>query len=164
MKELSVSFCLHVFFIAVYSLELMQGATPGPDEHSGFWSSPAPEASGMWEATLWDLLVSNITDHGFGLSWKADAGAYTSFVVEYEEVTLAAGPPAEVFMPGESLGAVIDGLQANTTYKVKVYGMAGGQRSHPLEAVATTGTPFLFLNRATTIYWILQPDYIAFLV
>uniref|UniRef100_A0A7M4F5C4 Tenascin n=1 Tax=Crocodylus porosus TaxID=8502 RepID=A0A7M4F5C4_CROPO len=76
--------------------------------------------------------------HGFGLSWKADAGAYTSFVVEYEEVTLAAGLPAEVFMPGESLGAVIDGLQANTTYKVKVYGMAGGQRSHPLEAVATT--------------------------
>ncbi|XP_006031182.1 tenascin isoform X3 [Alligator sinensis] len=123
---------------AVYSLELMQGATPGPDEHSGFWSSPAPEASGMWEATLWDLLVSNVTDHGFGLSWKADAGAYTSFVVEYEEVTLAAGPPAEVFMPGESLGAVIDGLQANATYKVKVYGMAGGQRSHPLEAVATT--------------------------
>uniref|UniRef100_A0A7M4F4V6 Tenascin n=1 Tax=Crocodylus porosus TaxID=8502 RepID=A0A7M4F4V6_CROPO len=101
--------------------------------------------------------------HGFGLSWKADAGAYTSFVVEYEEVTLAAGLPAEVFMPGESLGAVIDGLQANTTYKVKVYGMAGGQRSHPLEAVATTGShPHLGVTDRTfssfTLTWAAQDE------
>ncbi|KAM6046833.1 tenascin isoform 6-T7 [Theristicus caerulescens] len=69
---------------------------------------------------------------------KGSTGVYSSFVVEYEEVSLAAGPPAETFLPRESLGAVIDGLQANTSYKIKVYGLAGEQRSSPLEAVATT--------------------------
>ncbi|XP_044848912.1 tenascin isoform X4 [Mauremys mutica] len=120
---------------ATHSLDLKWEATPGPDESSGSWSS---EASGMGEDTLRDVVVSNVTAHGFSLSWKADSGAYTSFVVEYKEVAWAAGPLAEVFMPGDSLGTVIDGLQANTSYKIKVYGMIGGQRSHPLEAVATT--------------------------
>ncbi|XP_043386014.1 tenascin isoform X7 [Chelonia mydas] len=120
---------------ATHSLDLKWEATPGPDEYSGSGSS---EASGMGEDTLRDVVVSNVTAHGFSLSWKADSGAYTSFVVEYKEVALAAGPLAEVFMPGDSLGTVIDGLQANTSYKIKVYGMIGGQRSHPLEAVATT--------------------------
>ncbi|XP_043355025.1 tenascin isoform X9 [Dermochelys coriacea] len=118
---------------ATHSLDLKWETTPGPDEYSGSWSS---EASGMGEDTLRDVVVSNVTAHGFSLSWKADSGAYTSFVVEYKEV--AAGPLAEVFMPGDYLGTVIDGLQANTSYKIKVYGMIGGQRSHPLEAVATT--------------------------
>ncbi|XP_065428696.1 tenascin isoform X9 [Chrysemys picta bellii] len=120
---------------ATRSLELKREPTPGPDEYSGSWST---EASGMGEDTLRDVVVSNVTAHGFSLSWKADSGAYTSFVVEYKEVAWAAGPLAEVFMPGDSLGTVIDGLQANTSYKIKVYGMIGGQRSHPLEAVATT--------------------------
>ncbi|XP_075762054.1 tenascin isoform X4 [Pelodiscus sinensis] len=117
------------------SLELKWQVTPGPDEYSGSWSS---EASGMGEDTLRDVVVSNVTAHGFSLSWKVDSGAYTSFVVEYKEVDLAAGPFAEISVPGLVLGTVIDGLQANTSYKVKVYGMVGGQRSHPLEAVATT--------------------------
>nr|XP_023963250.1 tenascin isoform X6 [Chrysemys picta bellii] len=120
---------------ATRSLELKREPTPGPDEYSGSWST---EASGMGEDTLRDVVVSNVTAHGFSLSWKADSGAYTSFVVEYKEVAWAAGPLAEVFVPGDSLGTVIDGLQANTSYKIKVYGMIGGQRSHPLEAVATT--------------------------
>ncbi|XP_034649381.1 tenascin isoform X3 [Trachemys scripta elegans] len=120
---------------ATRSLELKREPTPGPDEYSGSWST---EASGMGEDTLRDVVVSNVTAHGFSLSWKADSGAYTSFVVEYKEVAWAAGPLAEVFVPGDSLGTVIDGLQANTSYKIKVYGMIGGQRSHPLEAEATT--------------------------
>lgn len=105
----------------------------------------------MGEDTLRDVVVSNVTAHGFSLSWKADSGAYTSFVVEYKEVAWAAGPLAEVFMPGDSLGTVIDGLQANTSYKIKVYGMIGGQRSHPLEAVATTGTSFQLLTKGSLI-------------
>ncbi|XP_074871912.1 tenascin isoform X2 [Carettochelys insculpta] len=120
---------------ATPSLDLKWEATPGPDEYSGSWSS---EASGMGEDSLRDVVVSNMTAHGFSLSWKVDLGVYTSFVVEYKKVDLAAGPLAEVFIPGNSLGTVIDGLQANTSYKIKVYGMTGGQRSHPLEAVATT--------------------------
>uniref|UniRef100_A0A8D0FRM0 Tenascin n=1 Tax=Strix occidentalis caurina TaxID=311401 RepID=A0A8D0FRM0_STROC len=96
-------------------------------------------STGMQEDALRDLVVSRVTDHSFSVSWYANTGAYSSFVVEYEEVSLAAGPPAEIFLPRESLGAVIDGLQANTSYKIKVYGLAGEQRSSPLEAVATTG-------------------------
>ncbi|PKU36098.1 tenascin isoform x1 [Limosa lapponica baueri] len=92
----------------------------------------------MQEDALRDLTVLRVTDHSFSVSWYANTGVYSSFVVEYEEVSLAAGSPAETFLPRESLGAVIDGLQANTSYKIKVYGLAGEQRSSPLEAVATT--------------------------
>ncbi|NWZ20054.1 TENA protein, partial [Asarcornis scutulata] len=91
--------------------------------------------------------VKGSTDHSLSVSWYANTGAYTSFVVEYKEVSLAAGSPAETFLPRDSLGAVIEGLQANTSYKIKVYGLAGEQRSPPLEAVATTGTSFLLLTK-----------------
>ncbi|XP_062446654.1 tenascin isoform X1 [Rhea pennata] len=120
------------------SLTLMQAMTPDPEELSGSGSFAAPEASGQQEDALRDLVVSRVTDHGFSVSWYANAGVYSSFVVEYKEVSLAAVPPAEIFLPKESLGAVIEGLQANTSYKIKVYGLAGEQRSPSLEAVATT--------------------------
>uniref|UniRef100_A0A8B9TSH1 Tenascin n=1 Tax=Anas platyrhynchos TaxID=8839 RepID=A0A8B9TSH1_ANAPL len=95
-------------------------------------------STGMENNALRDLVVSGVTDHSLSVSWYANTGAYTSFVVEYKEVSLAAGSPAETFLPRDSLGAVIEGLQANTSYKIKVYGLAGEQRSPPLEAVATT--------------------------
>ncbi|XP_040387720.1 tenascin isoform X2 [Cygnus olor] len=120
------------------SLTLMQAMTPDPEELSGSGSFVAPEISGMEQDALRDLVVSGVTDHSLSVSWYANTGAYTSFVVEYKEVSLAAGSPAEIFLPRDSLGAVIEGLQANTTYKIKVYGLAGEQRSPPLEAVATT--------------------------
>lgn len=69
-------------------------------------------------------------------------------MVEYKDVPLAAEPPAETPLPRESLGAVIDGLQANTSYKIKVYGLAGEQCSS-LEAVATTDTSFLLLTKVS---------------
>ncbi|NXT28700.1 TENA protein, partial [Syrrhaptes paradoxus] len=106
-------------------------------------------STGMQEDALGDLVVSRVTDHSFSVSWYANTGVYSSFVVEYEEVSLAAGPSAETFVPRESLGAVIDGLRANTSYKIKVYGLAGEQRSSPLEAVATTGTSFLLLMKVS---------------
>ncbi|NXH74805.1 TENA protein, partial [Hydrobates tethys] len=89
--------------------------------------------------------VKGSTDHSFSVSWYANTGVYGSFVVEYEEVSLASGPPTETFLPREFLGAVIDGLQANTSYKIKVYGLAGEQRSSPLEAVATTDVSCLLV-------------------
>uniref|UniRef100_A0A8B9TSF8 Tenascin n=1 Tax=Anas platyrhynchos TaxID=8839 RepID=A0A8B9TSF8_ANAPL len=104
-------------------------------------------STGMENNALRDLVVSGVTDHSLSVSWYANTGAYTSFVVEYKEVSLAAGSPAETFLPRDSLGAVIEGLQANTSYKIKVYGLAGEQRSPPLEAVATTGTSFLLLTK-----------------
>lgn len=110
----------------------MQAVPPDPEELSGSESFLAPEASGMQEDALRDLVVSRVTDHSFSVSWYANTGVYSGFVVEYEQVPLAAGPPAETFLPRESLGAVIDGLQANTSYRIKVYGLAGDQRSSPL--------------------------------
>lgn len=147
----NISHChlLVCFFVALYSLTLMQAMTPDPEELSGSGSFLAPEASGMQEDALRDLVVSRVTDHSFSVSWYANTGIYSSFVVEYKEVSLAAGPPAEIFLPRESLGAVIDGLGANTSYKIKVYGLAGEQRSSPLEAVATTGTSFLLLTKVS---------------
>ncbi|XP_066836593.1 tenascin isoform X3 [Anser cygnoides] len=120
------------------SLTLMQAMTPDPEELSGSGSFVAPEISGTEQDALRDLVVSGVTDHSLSVSWYANTGAYTSFVVEYKEVSLAAGSPAEIFLSRDSLGAVIEGLQANTSYKIKVYGLAGEQRSPPLEAVATT--------------------------
>nr|XP_025969638.1 tenascin-X-like [Dromaius novaehollandiae] len=139
-ERLNISHChlLVCFFVAPHSLTLMQAMTPDPEELSGSGSFVAPEASGLLEDALRDLVVSRVTDHSFSVSWYANAGVYSSFVVEYKEVSLAAVPPAEIFLPRESLGAVIEGLQANTSYKIKVYGLAGEQRSPPLEAVATT--------------------------
>lgn len=149
MERLNISHChlLVCFFVASRSLTLMQAMTPDPEELSGSGSFVAPEISGMENNALRDLVVSGVTDHSLSVSWYANTGAYTSFVVEYKEVSLAAGSPAETFLPRDSLGAVIEGLQANTSYKIKVYGLAGEQRSPPLEAVATTGTSFLLLTK-----------------
>lgn len=123
--------------------------TPDPEELPGSGSFHAPEASGMQEDALRDLEVLRVTDHSFSISWYMSTGVYNSFVVEYKEVSLVAEPPAETFLPRESLGAVIDGLQANTSFKIELYGSAAEQRSSPLEAVATTDTFFLLLTKVS---------------
>lgn len=114
------------FLVAPHSLTPMQAVTAGPEEAFRPWelccSGRHRDAGGGTEGThrLKGYRPS------FSVSWYANSGACTGIVVEYKEMPLAAESPAETLLPREPLSAVIEGPQVNASYKIKVYGLAGG--------------------------------------
>ncbi|NWR38591.1 TENA protein, partial [Tachuris rubrigastra] len=89
-----------------------------------------------------NLLVSDATPDGFRLSWTADDGVFNSFVLKIRD-TKRKSDPLELIIPGHERTQDITGLKEGTEYEIELYGLSSGQRSQPVNAVATTvvGSP-----------------------
>ncbi|NWS40678.1 TENA protein, partial [Probosciger aterrimus] len=89
-----------------------------------------------------NLLVSDATPDGFRLSWTADDGVFTSFVLKIRD-TKRKSDPLELIVPGHERTQDITGLKEGTEYEIELYGISSGRRSQPINAVATTvvGSP-----------------------
>lgn len=85
-----------------------------------------------------NLLVSDATPDGFRLSWTADEGAFDSFVLKIRD-TNRLSDPLERIIPGHERTQDITGLKEGTEYSIDLYGVTSGQRSQPVNAIATTG-------------------------
>ncbi|NWV81139.1 TENA protein, partial [Dasyornis broadbenti] len=89
-----------------------------------------------------NLLISDATPDGFRLSWTADDGVFNSFVLKIRD-TKRKSDPLELIVPGHERTQDITGLKEGTEYEVELYGIGSGQRSQPVNAVASTvvGSP-----------------------
>ncbi|NXB75197.1 TENA protein, partial [Donacobius atricapilla] len=89
-----------------------------------------------------NLLVSDATPDGFRLSWTADDGVFNSFVLKIRD-TKRKSDPLELIVPGHERTQDITGLKEGTEYEIELYGIGSGQRSQPVNAVASTvvGSP-----------------------
>ncbi|NWV23338.1 TENA protein, partial [Origma solitaria] len=89
-----------------------------------------------------NLLVSDATPDGFRLSWTADEGVFNSFVLKIRD-TKRKSDPLELIVPGHERTQDITGLKEGTEYEIELYGISSGQRSQPVNAVASTavGSP-----------------------
>ncbi|XP_067868791.1 tenascin isoform X8 [Heterodontus francisci] len=96
-----------------------------------------PEYSGTGDGELSNLTVSDVTSDGVKLSWMAEIGFYDYFLIKYRS-GFGADDEAEISVTGDDLAAEIRGLMPSTPYKITLYGIAGGQRSEPLNIIATT--------------------------
>ncbi|XP_048368503.1 tenascin isoform X1 [Sphaerodactylus townsendi] len=84
-----------------------------------------------------NLLVSDATPDGFRLSWTADEGAFDSFVLKIRDANRRVNP-LELIIPGHERTQDITGLKEGTEYDIELYGVTSGQRSQPINAMATT--------------------------
>uniref|UniRef100_A0A8C5JBB2 Tenascin C n=1 Tax=Junco hyemalis TaxID=40217 RepID=A0A8C5JBB2_JUNHY len=89
-----------------------------------------------------NLLVSDATPDGFRLSWTADEGVFNSFVLKIRD-TKRKSDPLELIVPGHERTQDITGLKEGTEYEIELYGISSGQRSQPVNTVASTvvGSP-----------------------
>ncbi|XP_041908186.1 tenascin isoform X2 [Corvus kubaryi] len=89
-----------------------------------------------------NLLVSDATPDGFRLSWTADDGVFNSFVLKIRDIKRKSDP-LELIVPGHERTQDITGLKEGTEYEIELYGISSGQRSQPVNAVASTvvGSP-----------------------
>uniref|UniRef100_A0A8C3RDX6 Tenascin C n=1 Tax=Cyanoderma ruficeps TaxID=181631 RepID=A0A8C3RDX6_9PASS len=107
-----------------------------------------------------NLLVSDATPDGFRLSWTADDGVFNSFVLKIRD-TKRKSDPLELIVPGHERTQDITGLKEGTEYEIELYGVGSGQRSQPVNAVASTvvgspkGISFSDITEnAATVSWI----------
>ncbi|NXO44082.1 TENA protein, partial [Locustella ochotensis] len=107
-----------------------------------------------------NLLVSDATPDGFRLSWTADDGVFNSFVLKIRD-TKRKSDPLELIVPGHERTQDITGLREGTEYEIELYGIGSGQRSQPVNAVASTvvgspkGISFSDITEnAATVSWI----------
>ncbi|XP_032992910.1 tenascin isoform X2 [Lacerta agilis] len=84
-----------------------------------------------------NLLVSDATPDGFRLSWTADDGAFDSFVLKIRDTNMVSDP-LELIVPGHERTQDITGLKEGTGYYIDLYGVTSGQRSQPVNTIATT--------------------------
>ncbi|XP_034968702.2 tenascin isoform X5 [Zootoca vivipara] len=84
-----------------------------------------------------NLLVSDATPDGFRLSWTADDGAFDSFVLKIRDTNMVSDP-LELIVPGHERTQDIIGLKEGTGYYIDLYGVTSGQRSQPVNTIATT--------------------------
>ncbi|XP_072344357.1 tenascin isoform X10 [Scyliorhinus torazame] len=96
-----------------------------------------PEFSGTGDGEISNLTVSDVTADAVRLSWMAEIGSYDHFVIKYRS-GLGAEDETEISVAGDDLAAEIRGLMPSTPYEITLYGIAGGQRSEPLNIIATT--------------------------
>ncbi|XP_072421602.1 tenascin isoform X3 [Chiloscyllium punctatum] len=96
-----------------------------------------PEFSGTGDGELSNLTVSDVTSDGVKLSWMAEVGFYDYFIIKYRSEH-GNDDETEISVTGDDLAAELRGLMPSTSYKISLYGIAGGQRSEPLNIIATT--------------------------
>ncbi|XP_032992911.1 tenascin isoform X3 [Lacerta agilis] len=94
-------------------------------------------ASTEAEPEVDNLLVSDATPDGFRLSWTADDGAFDSFVLKIRDTNMVSDP-LELIVPGHERTQDITGLKEGTGYYIDLYGVTSGQRSQPVNTIATT--------------------------
>ncbi|KAM4697030.1 tenascin [Rhinophrynus dorsalis] len=89
-----------------------------------------------------NLLVSNITPDTFRLSWSADDGDFDNFMLKINDAKQQF-QPITLTVPGSERTSVVTGLRDGTEYEIELFGIASGQRSLPINGVATTalGSP-----------------------
>uniref|UniRef100_A0A674GWC1 Tenascin C n=1 Tax=Taeniopygia guttata TaxID=59729 RepID=A0A674GWC1_TAEGU len=109
----------------------------------GYRSKPLSlETATEAEPEVDNLLVSDATPDGFRLSWTADDGVFNSFVLKIRD-TKRKSDPLELIVPGHERTQDITGLKEGTEYEIELYGIGSGQRSQPVNTVASTavGSP-----------------------
>ncbi|XP_069097620.1 tenascin isoform X3 [Pleurodeles waltl] len=84
-----------------------------------------------------NLLVSDTTPEGFRLSWTADGGVFDSFILKIRD-SKQRFDPLELEVPGQDRSTAVTGLRDGTEYEIELYGVASGQRSEPINTIATT--------------------------
>ncbi|XP_071430387.1 tenascin isoform X2 [Pithys albifrons albifrons] len=129
---------------------ILRGLEPGTEytislvAEKGRHKSKPTTVKGSTEAEpeVDNLLVSDATPDGFRLSWTADEGVFNSFVLKIRD-TKRKSDPLELIVPGHERTQDITGLKEGTEYEIELYGLSSGQRSQPVNAVATTvvGSP-----------------------
>ncbi|XP_078406450.1 tenascin isoform X1 [Cetorhinus maximus] len=96
-----------------------------------------PEFSGTGDVELSNLTASDVTSDTIKLSWMAEIGNFDYFIIKYSS-ELGADDETEISVTDDDLAAEIRGLIPSTPYKITLYGIAGGQRSEPLNIRVTT--------------------------
>uniref|UniRef100_A0A8D2MQQ3 Tenascin C n=1 Tax=Zonotrichia albicollis TaxID=44394 RepID=A0A8D2MQQ3_ZONAL len=100
--------------------------------------------TGTFPAAVCDRDVSSCEcwADGFRLSWTADEGVFNSFVLKIRD-TKRKSDPLELIVPGHERTQDITGLKEGTEYEIELYGISSGQRSQPVNTVASTvvGSP-----------------------
>ncbi|XP_053852009.1 tenascin isoform X4 [Vidua macroura] len=129
---------------------LLRGLEPGTEytisllAEKGRHKSKPTTVKGSTEAEpeVDNLLVSDATPDGFRLSWTADDGVFNSFVLKIRD-TKRKSDPLELIVPGHERTQDITGLKEGTEYEIELYGISSGQRSQPVNTVASTavGSP-----------------------
>ncbi|KAK6470072.1 tenascin [Huso huso] len=87
-----------------------------------------------------DVSVRNSTSQSMLVSWVAQKGAFTHFVVMHKEFG-AQSLPVKRVLSGEARSALIGGLKPATRYTLSVFGTSHGQRSRIERLTALTAPP-----------------------
>ncbi|XP_041091081.1 tenascin-X-like [Polyodon spathula] len=87
-----------------------------------------------------DVRVRNTTSRSVLVSWEAQKGAFTHFVVTHKEFG-AQSLPVKRVLSGEARSALIGGLKPSTRYTLSVFGTSHGQRSRIERLTALTAPP-----------------------
>ncbi|XP_059850443.1 tenascin-like isoform X2 [Hypanus sabinus] len=104
---------------------------------SVIFEASEPDFSGTDDGQISNLTVSKVTSDGIHLSWMTETGSYDNFIIKYRSA-FGASDVTEISTPGDVLTFELKGLMPSTPYKITLYGIAGGQRSEPLNILATT--------------------------
>ncbi|XP_041082464.1 tenascin-like isoform X1 [Polyodon spathula] len=87
-----------------------------------------------------NVRVRNSTSRSMLVSWEAQKGAFTHFVVTHKEFG-AQSLPVKRVLSGEARSALIGGLKPATRYTLSVFGTSHGQRSRIERLTALTAPP-----------------------
>ncbi|XP_058865115.1 tenascin isoform X1 [Acipenser ruthenus] len=87
-----------------------------------------------------DVRVRNATSRSMLVSWVAQKGEFTHFVVMHKEFG-AQSLPVKRVLSGEARSALIGGLKPATRYTLSVFGTSHGQRSRIERLTALTAPP-----------------------
>ncbi|XP_038625002.1 LOW QUALITY PROTEIN: tenascin-X [Tachyglossus aculeatus] len=90
---------------------------------------PAPEPR------LGELSVTDETPDSLRLSWTVPEGRFDSFLVQYRDT---AGRPQEVPIGGDQTEVTVADLEPDRKYEFFLYGLRGGKRLGPVDAVGET--------------------------
>nr|XP_015222055.1 PREDICTED: tenascin isoform X1 [Lepisosteus oculatus]XP_015222056.1 PREDICTED: tenascin isoform X1 [Lepisosteus oculatus] len=107
-----------------------------PPTEAVLWQSGTEPVSSSSELTG-DLNVTKVTHTSLGLSWAVSGRTFDSFLVELKDMT-EPDKLNQITIPGDAHRADLEGLSPGTLYEISLYGIAQGERSMPLKAIANT--------------------------
>nr|XP_019586742.1 PREDICTED: tenascin isoform X1 [Rhinolophus sinicus] len=125
---------------------VLRGLEPGQDytillrAEKGRHKSKAARVKASTDHTpeLENLTVTQVGWDGLKLNWTAADQAYEHFVIQVQEAN-GVEAAQNLTVPGSLRAVDIPGLQADTPYRVTIYGVIQGYRTPVLSAEASTG-------------------------
>lgn len=87
-------------------------------------------------------MVSDVTPHGFKLTWTAPEGVFDTFTLKVVDSN-GLSQPQQMSVSGDMRTAAVTGLIEDTEYEIELFGIILGQKFQPILAVARTGIGFL---------------------